>query len=40
MTQDRRVWRATIDEWLTRAMASPGPRAYFKEIYGLHMSGI
>src|SRR6218665_3063293 len=24
-TQDRRVWRATIDERLTRAMASPGP---------------
>src|SRR6218665_2488059 len=24
-TQDRRVWRATIDERLTRAMVSPGP---------------
>src|SRR6218665_3627680 len=24
-TQERRVWRATIDERLTRAMASPGP---------------
>ena len=24
-TQDRRLWRATIDERLTRAMASPGP---------------
>src|SRR6218665_2638306 len=24
-TQDSRVWRATIDERLTRAMASPGP---------------
>jgi len=24
-THDRRVWRATIDERLTRAMASPGP---------------
>src|SRR6218665_2213982 len=24
-TQDRRVWRATIDERVTRAMASPGP---------------
>ena len=24
-TQDRRVWRATIDEELTRAMASTGP---------------
>src|SRR6218665_301077 len=24
-TQDRRVWRATIDEQMTRAKASPGP---------------
>src|SRR6218665_493263 len=24
-TQDRRVWRATLEERLTRAMASPGP---------------
>src|SRR6218665_3604758 len=24
-TQDRRVWRATIDERLTHAVASPGP---------------
>jgi len=25
LTRDRRVWRATIDERLMRATASPGP---------------
>jgi len=25
-TQDTRVWRATIDEQLTHAKTSPGPR--------------
>src|SRR6218665_2444113 len=25
MLQDRRVWRVTVDQWLMRAMASPGP---------------
>jgi len=25
LTRDRRVWKATIDERLTRATASPGP---------------
>jgi len=25
LTRDRRVWRATIDERLTLATASPGP---------------